>query len=86
MNEVLIAEVDKKGCLPLHHAAMSCPETGVLKHLTSVCPQALATRTTEGTLPLHLLMKYNFRPGSMQYFFDKEFLQGIGCYSNEGSK
>ena len=86
MNEKLIKDVDKWGCLPLHHAATTCPETGVLKHLTSVHPQALITRTSDGTLPLHLLMKYNFRPGSMKYFFDSECLQCMSCYSNEASK
>ena len=86
LNEELIKEADKRGHLPLHHAATTCPETGVLKHLTSVHPQALVARSSEGTLPLHLLMKHNFRPGSMKYFFDTEYLQCMSCYSNEASK
>ena len=86
LNEELIKEVDKKGFLPLHHAATTCPETKVLQFLTSVCPQALMTMSSEGMLPLHLLMKYNFRPGSMKYFFDTEYLQRMSCYSNEASK
>ena len=86
LNEKLIKEVDKKGYLPLHHAATTSPETGVLKYLMSVCPQALMTTSSEGTLPLHLVMKHNFRPGSMKYFFDTEYLQCMSCYSNEASK
>ena len=86
LNEKLIKEVDKKGCLPLHHAATKSPETGVLEYLISVYPQALITISAEGTLPLHLLMKHNFRPGSMKYFFDPEYLQCMNCYSNLASK
>ena len=86
LNEKLIKEVDKKGYLPLHHAATTSPETGVLKYLISVYPQALITMSSEGTLPLHLVMKHNFRPGSMKYFFDPECLQCMSCYSNLASK
>ena len=86
LNEKLIKEVDTKGCLPLHHAATTSPETGVLECLMSVCPQALITMSEEGTLPLHLLMKHNFRPGSMKCFFDPENLQCMNCYSYLASK
>ena len=60
LNEKLIKEVGIKGHLPLHHAATTSPETGVLEYLTSVCPQALTTTSEEGTLPLHLSLKHNF--------------------------
>ena len=86
LNEGLIKEVDKLGYLPLHHAASTCPETCVLKYLISVYPQGLITRSSKGCLPLHLLMQCNFRPGSMEYFFDMEYLQCMSCYTNDGSK
>ena len=86
LNEGLIKEADKSGCLPLHHAAKTCPETRVLKHLMSVYPQGLATRSSKGCLPLHSLMQCNFRPGSMKYFFDIEYLQCMSCFTNNGSK
>ena len=86
LNEELIKEVDKKGFLPLHHAATTCPETKVLQFLMSVCPQALITMSSEGMLPLHLLMKHNFRPGSMEYFLDMEYLQSMSCCTNDGCK
>ena len=86
LNEGLVKEVDKLGCLPLHHAASTCPETCVLKCLTSVCPQGLTTRSSNGCLPLHLLMQNNFRSGSMDYFLDVEHLQIMRCYTDEGSK
>ena len=78
--------MDKSGCLPSHHAAKTCPETRVLECLMSVHPQGLVTRSSEGRLPLHLLMQHNFRPGSMEYFFDIEYLQCMSCCTNDGSK
>ena len=86
LNEGLIKEVDKSGHLPLHHAASNCPETCVLKHLTSVCPQGLTTRRSDGCMPLHLLMQCDFRQGSMECFLDMECLQCMSCYTNDGSK
>ena len=84
LNEGLIKEVDKLGCLPLHHAAQTCPETRVLECLMSVHPQGLTTRSSEGHSPLHFLMTHTFRAGSMKYFFDLECLQGMTYFFING--
>ena len=68
LNEGLVREGDKSSYLPLCHAAETCPDIKVFKHSTSVYPQALMTRSSEGFLPMHLLMMINFRPGSMNFF------------------
>ena len=86
LNERIIKEGDKFGCLPLHHAAQTCPEPCALQCLTSVHPQGLTTRSNEGCLPLHFLTMHDFRAGVMKHFFDIECLQRMSCHSNNGSK
>ena len=86
LNEGLIREGDKSSYLPLHHAAETCPDMRVLKHLMSVHPQTLIAMSSEGCLPLHLLMMHNFRPGRMNFFFNVEHLQCMTCFTNNGSK
>ena len=86
LNEGIIKHADKKGCLPLHHAAQTCPETKMLEHLMSVHPQGLTTRTSEGCSPLHLLTMHDFRPGSMKFLFDIEHMHCMNCLTKNGSK
>ena len=56
LNKGLIKQVDKKGCLLLHHAAQTFPEASVFEFLMSVYPQGLTTLDSQNHLPLHLLM------------------------------
>ena len=86
LNERIIKQGDEFGCLPLHDASQTCPETCVLQCLMSVHPQGLTTRSNEGCSPLRFLMMHDFRAGVMNCFFDIEHLQCMSCHSNNGSK
>ena len=87
LNKRLLEMVDHKGYLPLQYAAGNCLHNIVIKFIISMHPQALIIRTKRyGCLLLHLLLQFNFRQNSLEYFSDSEYLQSMHCFDKDNSK
>ena len=89
LKEDLLKMADENGYLPLHHAAHNGPDTDndVFKFLIDVYPQALVTMCRiERCVPLHIVLKYNYRSGVLRHFLIDQYLHSMDCVDKKGSK